>query len=153
MTERSGDTKDTLLDELESIRGLLEDQDQIPVLNEVIESIEPLSQDRPRQATPLGPSATERPSARRRPSTPARASGDNPFLPEHIRARLHGNRPPPGVRTPEPAPQPAPEAEPSRTELIDEVIEASLPELRERLRGRLSALTDEQLRALLPPND
>lgn len=26
---------------------------------------------------------------------PAKATGENPFLPEHIRARLHGNNPPP----------------------------------------------------------
>lgn len=156
MAERKGDTKETLLDELESIKGLLQDDDDIPILSEVIEAIEPVPQDRPRQTSLFQPPASTRaPAAKPRPASITRASGENPFLPEHIRARLHGNRPPPLVeelaanasaqpRTDTPA-----EGQVSRAMLIDEVIQACLPDIEARLRARLDALTDEQLQALI----
>lgn len=175
MAERNGDTKDTLLEELESIKGLLDDEDAIPVLREVIESIEPLEDSEPRQPS-LFRSADSGPAARKRSSGVTRASGENPFLPAHIRARLHGNRPPPHWEhppaegdpvTPRPAvtespaatdnavPPPTTHALISRQRLIDQVVKESLPELEAKLRHRLHEATDEQLRHWLdtPPDD
>ncbi len=152
MAERKGDTKDTLLDELESIKGLLLDEDDIPILSEVIESIEPLPDDSPRQPSLFQSSPRSREP--QRPASITRASGENPFLPEHIRARLHGNRPPPLVedlitQSPsQPRTEAGMDASKTRSALIDEVIQASLPDIEARLRARLTTLTQEQLQAL-----
>ncbi|WP_341938565.1 hypothetical protein [Marinimicrobium sp. C2-29] len=166
----SDDTKDTLLEELESIKGLLlEPEDDIPVLHEVIESIEPLEQGAPRQSSlfttniPAGGAAP----TRRRPA-PTKASGENPFLPAHIRARLHGNRPPPGfdsdssapARDTAPAPDraPAPDtaeslnrsaADINREQLVNELLSELQPLLEAQLRDKLNNLSREQLRQLL----
>lgn len=145
MAERKGDTKDTLLNELESIKGLLQDEDDIPILSEVIESIEPLSDDSPRQPSLFQSSPSRSGEPKRRPASITRASGENPFLPEHIRARLHGNRPPPLV---EDLLDSGTDASTTRAALIDEVIQASLPDIEARLRARLYALSDEQLQDL-----
>ena len=167
MAEYDLDPKNALLSELESIKGLLNEQDtddslpdldQIPVLREVIESIEPVPEDRPHQS-PLFPEARPRPQRNNRP---VQARGENPFLPPHIRARLQGNRPV----------QPQPEAggqtetitdkstgassdkgpaiQPTtrRSELIEALIEEFRPLLEARLKARLEAMTDEQLEAL-----
>lgn len=89
-----------------------------------------------------------------RPAALAKASGENPFLPQHIRARLHGNNPPPlfsSNRDKGPAPtvnKPVGEAL-SRQQLIREVVAAVLPEVEQELRQRLQTLTDEQLEELL----
>lgn len=179
MAERNGDTKDTLLDELESIKGLLDDEDAIPVLREVIESIEPLENSEPRQPS-LFRSADTSPASRKRSSGVTRASGENPFLPAHIRARLHGNRPPPSwdwdppaadeteetavqppvvpkgpLSTESPARPSSPQALISRQSLIDQVVQESLPEMEAKLRRRLHEATDEQLRHWLntPPDN
>lgn len=163
-----GDTKDTLLEELESIKGLLlEPEDDIPVLHEVIESIEPLEQGAPRQSSlfttniPAGRTAAPHP---RRPA-PTKASGENPFLPAHIRARLHGNRPPPGFESDDAsapsksAPAMAPDTEESssasaptytsREQLVNELITDLQPMLEAQLRDKLNALSQEQLRQLM----
>lgn len=156
MNEPKGETKDTLLDELESIRGLLDDEDEIPVLNEVIESIEPVTGEAERRPPPLSPDSPRRAGAGRRPAPARRASGENPFLPAHIRARLHGNRPPAAMSAPAPEPtrkQEGTESPPDREALLDEVVDACLPEVRNRLRQRLEALSPEQLRALLVRSD
>ncbi|WP_347332611.1 hypothetical protein [Marinimicrobium locisalis] len=177
MAERNGDTKDTLLEELESIKGLLDDEDAIPVLREVIESIEPLEADEPRQPS-LFRSADTRPASRKGSGGVTRASGENPFLPAHIRARLHGNRPPPSwgqpvvegaeeaaiqptaaTKGPAPAENSAPPSTPqaliTRQRLIDQVVQESLPEMEAKLRRRLHEASDEQLRHWLdtPPDD
>lgn len=149
MAERKGDTKDTLLDELESIKGLLQDEDDIPILSEVIEAIEPLPAGASHQASLFsnGPQTPTR-SPNRRPASITKASGENPFLPAHIRERLQGNRPPPLVDelTPEAIPEPTAL---TREALIQEVLEESLAELEEKLRERLQTLTEEQLQTLL----
>lgn len=156
MAERKGDTKDTLLDELESIKGLLQDEDDIPILSEVIEAIEPLPADSPRQPSLFQTSnSASTHSAKPRPASITRATGENPFLPEHIRARLHGNRPPPLVEELAANPPAQPRTEPptdrplSRAALIEEVVQASLPDIEARLRARLSSLTEEQLQTLI----
>ncbi len=152
MAERKGDTKDTLLEELESIKGLLDDEDAIPVLREVIESIEPLDGSQPRQPSLFqSPSSTDRTSASpRRSNSVTRASGENPFLPAHIRARLHGNRPPPNwdqpvAEGPVPETPATPQEIISRQRLIDQLVQECLPEMEAKLRQRLHEATEEQL--------
>ena len=167
------DPKNALLNELESIKGLLDEQDteplpgldQIPVLREVIESIEPLPEDRPHQP-PLFPEANTKPP---RSGRPVQAKGENPFLPPHIRARLQGNQPTPHwteateqteTEQTETATRPAagagqqsdnrptPESANARSELIEALVDECRPLLETRLRARLEAMTDEQLAAL-----
>ncbi|WP_027329000.1 hypothetical protein [Marinimicrobium agarilyticum] len=166
MAERKGDTKDTLLYELESIKGLLDDEDAIPVLREVIESIEPLDGNQPRQPSLFQPStAPEKGTkAARRASNVTRASGENPFLPAHIRARLHGNRPPPNWDQPAPDPTPpgpsavtegpdagdpaslpTPQEMIGRQQLIEQLVQECLPDMEARLRQRLHEASDTQL--------
>lgn len=170
MAERKGDTKDTLLEELESIKGLLDDEDAIPVLREVIESIEPLDGSQPRQPSLFqSPSSPEKgQTASRRSSGVTRASGENPFLPAHIRARLHGNRPPPnwdqpapehrvadaaitaGVTTERPGSEnpdtlPTPQEMIGRQRLIEQLVQECLPEIEAKLRQRLHEASDTQL--------
>jgi len=156
MAEHKGDPKNALLDELESIKGLLLDEDDIPTLQEVIESIEPLEPDTPRQSSLF--TERGRPSSRARPPRPTRASGENPFLPQHIRARLQGRQPALDSfleNTPHepPTTAPAEETDPSprvdRAALIDALIEESLPELEAKLRERLEQYSQETLQELL----
>lgn len=97
----------------------------------------------------------------------AKATGENPFLPEHIRARLHGNNPPPLFAS-ETARKIANSSIPSRqlgntfstassekshqqqddiASIIDSIIDKMMPEIELELRSRLElmskALLDE----------
>ena len=90
----------------------------------------------------------------------AKASGENPFLPQHIRARLHGNNPPPlfdPVAAEKPpitaASKTATEPVISRQQLIRDLVAAVLPQVEQELRQRLQALTDEQLQDMLNDQD
>ena len=90
----------------------------------------------------------------------AKASGENPFLPQHIRARLHGNNPPPlfdPVAAEKPpitaASKTATEPIISRQQLIRDLVAAVLPQVEQELRQRLQALTDEQLQDMLNDQD
>src|SRR5690606_26199971 len=97
---------------------------------------------------------TSKPLSGRPHTTTPKASGENPFLPQHIRARLHGNNPPPlfdefAEKTPASVTS-KPISEPvNRQQLIHEVVAAVLPDVEEELRQRLQALTDEQLQQFL----
>ncbi|MDQ2077240.1 hypothetical protein [Marinimicrobium sp. ABcell2] len=97
----------------------------------------------------------------KRPSV-TKASGENPFLPAHIRERLHGNRPPPLFEPVPPAfkPKPTPEApptvtpvaptqNPNLTQLVEDVVASVLPEAEATLRRKLSELSAEQLHQML----
>lgn len=112
----------------------------------------------------LPPEPETRSSTARRPGV-TKATGENPFLPAHIRARLHGNRPPPLFEPLTPAPIPKPQAEPSqpvseaskisapetrvkRALLTDELVTEFLPQIETALRERLQAMTEEQLQQL-----
>lgn len=171
MAEQDPDPKNALLSELESIKGLLNEQhtedsmpdlNQIPVLREVFESIEPVPEDRPHQS-PLFHEVGTQPQ---RSTRPVQAKGENPFLPAHIRARLQGNRPtqlwPQATEqtettTAEPTEEPAgannEQASSSRPatkrlELIEALITEFQPQIEAQLKARLEAMTDEQLEAL-----
>ena len=179
-----------MLQELESIKALLLEEDNIPLLqsnerHEVIPTLNPdddiptlqaahefiptlnSDEDIPLLNDTLNYSS---PSSRKLSQadffTPphreplAKGSGDNPFLPQHIRARLHGNNPPPLFET-EAAQRIAQLNQPirstqatkyltqSRAELINELIEKILPELHHELTVKLEKMTIEELEFLL----
>lgn len=91
----------------------------------------------------------------------AKATGENPFLPEHIRARLHGNNPPPLFAN-ETARKISGASIPSRQlgntfslgaassstktnnyqeDIIDSIINKMMPEIERELRNRLEAMS------------
>jgi hypothetical protein len=96
----------------------------------------------------------------------AKATGENPFLPEHIRARLHGNNPPPLFEA-ETARKIATTNTPTRQlgnvfsvsganagidqpsghrrDIIDSIIEKMMPEIEKELRNRLEIMTKNLL--------
>jgi hypothetical protein len=90
--------------------------------------------------------------------TLAKATGENPFLPQHIRARLHGNNPPPLFdfmlnNSNNPAPATISSAGSSdkkslHQDLIKDVVDALMPQLEDELRQRLKELTQEELERL-----
>lgn len=95
----------------------------------------------------------------------AKATGENPFLPAHIRSRLHGNNPPP-LFAQETAKKIASTSTPSRllgntfgaapvnktiglrNAIIDSLVEKFMPDIEQELRGKLQTLTKEQLEEL-----
>jgi len=207
-------TKAAMLNELESIKGLLLEEDDIPILQEVIEQ-----QTQPAIETPDPTKAEANKTAARiiveeqqdffdshqavtkhdihsktsdselldtidelekhtaevtankfandshkpvaRPSL-AKATGENPFLPAHIRSRLHGNNPPP-LFAQETARKIASTSVPSRLlgntslftspvktnpsqqDIIDSVIEKLMPEIEKELRARLETMSKSLL--------
>lgn len=99
-----------------------------------------------------------------RPSL-AKATGENPFLPQHIRERLHGNNPPP-LFIEETAKKIASTSTPSRQlgntfsfgatshatktnhyqqDIIDSIIDKMMPDIERELRTRLETLTKAML--------
>jgi hypothetical protein len=114
-----------------------------------------------RVATPADTS-----SATTQPQRPAlaRATGENPFLPQHIRARLHGNNPPPlfdfSVNNDHELPAAKTmgkareakagevEGNSARQQLTREIIGAIMPKLEEELRQRLHDMTEQELEQL-----
>ena len=97
--------------------------------------------------TDNAPSEPASPANRRNNVT--KASGENPFLPAHIRKRLHGNKPPPLFEpvTPASASKASPSA--TRAQLVEEVVNSLLPQVRRKLRDALLEMDAEQLRELL----
>lgn len=79
--------------------------------------------------------------------------GENPFLPQHIRARLRGNRPDPSEPQSDKAPgdKPPPEKTPtpSRETLINELMQQVMPQLEQRLREQLQRMSAEEIKAML----
>lgn len=99
-------------------------------------------------------------------TTQAKSTGQNPFLPEHIRARLHGNNPPPTFtlentyKNKKTTPftrssnsythsSSTKKINSHQQQLIDEVINSLLPEIERELRGRLEAMSKTALEELL----
>jgi len=201
-------TKSAMLSELESIKGLLLEDDDIPILQEVIEppaqshpsdseakaaarviveqqqdffnaddelsdvdedlldtgedlldSLDDL-EEKTTQLTTSKPQENFR-QAITRPTIP-KATGENPFLPEHIRARLHGNNPPP-LFAAEAARKIAGSARPvtqlgnlqprnqtsrpnsMQQDIIDSVIARMMPEIEKELRQRLETMSKAML--------
>jgi hypothetical protein len=91
----------------------------------------------------------------------AKATGENPFLPEHIRARLHGNNPPPlfaNVTARKIANSSVPSRQLGNTftvassaksnhqqDIIDSIIEKMMPEIEHELRSRLELMSKNLL--------
>ncbi len=95
----------------------------------------------------------------------AKATGENPFLPEHIRARLHGNNPPPlfaNVTARKIANSSVPSRQLGNTftvassaksnqqqdiigNIIESIIEKMMPEIEQELRSRLELMSKNLL--------
>jgi hypothetical protein len=99
-------------------------------------------------------------------SSLAKATGENPFLPQHIRARLHGNNPPPLFEN-ETAHKISTTSVPTRQlgntfssssisfgnekisnhhkDIVDSIVQKMMPELEKELRNRLEIMTKNLL--------
>ncbi len=167
MPQNPQKTRGEILSELESIKGLLLEEDDIPILQEVdhLASIkQPLSQSPNKPAQPGGtqtsifdeidkiPLITE--IATLEPTKPPmpKAIGENPFLPQHIRERLHGNNPPPIFDFDMPQKTPSGLTSKAHTEnrhdLVNNLINRYLPQIEQELRLKLLAMTEDELKKL-----
>lgn len=85
----------------------------------------------------------------------AKASGENPFLPQHIRERLHGNNPPPlfeyetAKKIVNATKNIANKINKPRQTLVDDVVSSLMPQIEAELRHRLFAMNVEDLEKLL----
>jgi hypothetical protein len=166
-------TKAAMLNELESIKGLLLAADDIPILQEEVFEASAAASTKTRfeeqqdffhahSHSHLNQHPeSHKTSSAERPQL-AKAMGENPFLPEHIRARLHGNNPPP-LFAAETAHKIAHSSSPSRQlgntfsaassaraqhqqqDIIDSIIAKLLPEIEQELRARLEQMSKHLL--------
>lgn len=228
MVDNKSKTKTAMLQELESIKGLLKEEDEIPILQEVVEEEDlyfqvinvkttpsdqaPLSRQDLNElktqfqalgetiaaSAPLKPEPTSTSSEAGKPPdsaslldaftrasiqqaklhkgaigqqslfnevqeprnrpTLAKGSGENPFLPQHIRARLQGSNPPslfeqtisktPVTPVNKVTGNKGENDSLTRQRLIREVIAAVIPKLEEELRERLENLSERELEDL-----
>ncbi|UTF60891.1 hypothetical protein [Gilvimarinus sp. DA14] len=81
-------------------------------------------------------------SSREPHTASTKAMGENPFLPQHIRERLKGNR------AAEFSQLSASQAM-SQNALVEELIQSVMPQLEAQLRLKLSSMTEDQLQHLL----
>jgi hypothetical protein len=191
MTNNKVKTKAEMLLELESIKGLLLEDDDIPLLQESIGGEPYFTTDAPIKTTAAEalpremlareisaleafakaqveqqdffnalPSDSHATSFTRAPL--AKATGENPFLPAHIRTRLHGNNPPAETAKKissmnQPITQlgktqhyttPATPT-PHQQELINAIVASILPHIEKELRERLAVMSKEMLSMLL----
>lgn len=85
----------------------------------------------------------------------AKASGENPFLPQHIRERLHGNNPPPlfeyetAKKIISSTKNIAHKTNKPRQYLVEEVMLSMMPQIERELRHRLFAMNVDDLEKLL----
>jgi len=193
-------TKAEILQELESIKGLLLEEDNIPILQDMEDEDEVLDEEfhpeppvliaqhesvLPGQSSLFDdpkPAATKIARALNA-STPAsqeqrnpgfsaylgvtttsahtdnrplaKASGENPFLPQHIRERLHGNNPPPlfeyetAKKIISSTKNIAHKINKPRQYLVEEVMLSMMPQIERELRHRLFSMSVEDLEKLL----
>jgi hypothetical protein len=179
-------TKAEMLQELESIKGLLLEEEDIPLLqSEMYDNIQPATPGAgiqpphpvlPGQGSLFDDSQANKTSSIKNippitipPSkpitnttidrTPSKPSGENPFLPQHIRERLHGNNPPPlfeyeAAQKIATATKLSPyRTNTSRQQLIEDVINGLIPQIETELRHRLFAMSTEDLEQLLIDSD
>ena len=218
----SNKTKAEILQELESIKGLLLEEDHIPILQDMESKLDeqlerfseipdedahldpPLLTSRHESVLPgqgslfddanvaiakivdqLNSNASNSPNPYRVPATPeqpktafgaplsstnrnasamehrplAKASGENPFLPQHIRERLHGNNPPPlfeyetAKKIINSTKNMANKTNKPRQYLVEEVMLSIMPQLERELRQRLFAMSVEDLEKLLQDDE
>lgn len=176
-------TKAEMLQELESLKGLLLEEEDIPILQpedyEIVQQTNLHTSSVHSSVLPgQGSLFDETPAARSTSSSaksippinvpPTRAAtgmnisratakpnGENPFLPQHIRERLHGNNPPPLFEyetikkiTSATKQLQAKNGSP-RQQLIEDVIMGMMPQIETELRHRLFAMSTEELEQLL----
>lgn len=168
MPQNPNKTKGEILSELESIKGLLIEEDDIPILQEIEhQDFDPI--DLPYQTKtgtqtsifddlleeitplPLHPGAYHSPQSSHRPVP--KAMGENPFLPQHIRDRLQGNNPPPifdfdmsqQISNAYKIGKSYPE---NRHDLVNDLIKRYLPQIEQELRLKLLAMTEDELKKL-----
>lgn len=97
------------------------------------------------------------PSYNSRPTV--KAAGENPFLPQHIRERLHGNNPPPlfeyeaARKIAQATKSTGQKSIRPRQYLVDEVIKTMMPHIERELRHRLFAMSVDDLEKLLNERD
>lgn len=218
MVDTNIKTKAAMLNELESIKGLLLEEDDIPILQEVIEAQTPSAAETVNVPNTNTAESAAKTAARviveeqqdffdsHRPALAndshaieaenelldtidelekhtaevtankfandlnkssartslAKATGENPFLPAHIRSRLHGNNPPP-LFAQETARKIASSSIPSRLlgntaiftstvktsssqqDIIDSIIEKLMPDIEKELRARLEVMSKNLL--------
>jgi hypothetical protein len=88
-----------------------------------------------------------------------KATGENPFLPQHIRERLHGNNPPPlfeyeaAKKIVNATKAIAPKTGRPRQQLVDDVLKSLMPQVERELRHRLFAMSVDDLEKLLNEED
>ncbi len=207
-------TKAEILQELESIKGLLLEEDDIPILQDMEDEDEILDEeyhleppllvtrhesvlpgqgtlfDEPKSVVAkiagqlnISKPATSDPALQhsmttqdqKKPgfasqlgnpqaNTPdhrplAKASGENPFLPQHIRERLHGNNPPPlfeyetAKKIISSTKNIVQKPNKPRQYLVEEVMLSMMPQIERELRHRLFAMSVEELEKLLNDED
>lgn len=164
MPQNPKKTKSDILLELESIKGLLLEEDDIPILQEVDHHhhSETHPQSSQKNTQPSGtqtsmfdelediPIITDIASDIHR-NTP-KAMGENPFLPQHIRERLHGNNPPPIFDSDLSQKmhnnlKPKSHTE-NRHDLVNDLVKRYLPQIEQDLRLKLLAMTEDELKRL-----
>lgn len=203
-------TKADILQELESLKGLLLEEDDIPILqdSDIIfdesapkapspygrnESILPgqtsLFGEQGSSNLPAGyaqptsfggygkhpavaPAINATPDAAASRS-PVKATGENPFLPQHIRERLHGNNPPPlfeyeaarkiisatnnlslkEQKSPLNVQKSPLNTQNPRKQLVEDVIASMMPQIESELRHRLFAMSVDDLEKILNDDD
>lgn len=156
MVNNKDNTKNALLHQLESIKGLLNEDDHIPILQEVIKSDEqtipsPVTLfEQPSLLDTLKPQDT--PAIFRKPlarATQVTATGENPFLPQHIRARLKGSNPPPLFSAADKIAMQPYRVKPDKALLVSEVVAQVMPQVEKILRERLNQLKPDELAELI----
>lgn len=162
MPQNPQKTKGEILSELESIKDLLIEEDDIPILQEVhLHSEHSLPTKSPTRV-PGGtqtslfdeltsdiPTITELAHTDTDLRNIPKAMGENPFLPQHIRARLHGNNPPPvfDLSAATSTTKSTGKIE-TRQDLINELMKKILPQIEQELRLKLLTMTEDELRKL-----
>lgn len=167
MPQNPQKTKGEILSELESIKDLLIEEDDIPILQEVhlvdhkIADQASVTNHASPAKTPGGtqtsifdeldeiPVITDITSDTSQQRSIPKAMGENPFLPQHIRARLHGNNPPPifDFSTTSSTTKSNGKIE-TRHDLINELVKKFLPQIEQELRLKLLTMTEDELRKL-----
>lgn len=167
MPQNPQKTKGEILSELESIKDLLIEEDDIPILQEVhlvdhkIADQAAIANHASTTKIPGGtqtsifdeldeiPVITDITSDTLQQRSIPKAMGENPFLPQHIRARLHGNNPPPvfDLSAATSTTKSTGKIE-TRQDLINELMKKILPQIEQELRLKLLTMTEDELRKL-----
>lgn len=165
MPQNPRKTKGEILTELESIKDLLIDEDDIPILQEVDHSAIDRYSTRPQTLAAPGGTQTsmfdelieditdiaipDLSKTQIHNRTMPKALGENPFLPQHIRDRLQGNNPPPlfDFTITKPTTRATGKIE-NRHDLVNELVKRFLPQIEQELRLKLLAMTEDELKKL-----